>query len=144
MARPRLHIDFFDSFYASMSAAREVIVRAIHLHHAYGNPRPPPDQAMVLRYCIELVVAQTHRVVLWRCQADQVKKAIPNGVDKRPDTYEARLQDLALRSQEETFQSARRVMAIIRVSDTLLERTISTDSTMSPIMQTGVLCRRSI
>lgn len=115
MAKSRLRIDFFDSFYMSMSAARAVIVQAIRLHEVSGNPRPPPDQAMVLRYCIELVVAQTHRVILWRCQPAQLQKAAAAAIGEWPDTYEVRLRALALRSQEETFQSARRVMAIIRV-----------------------------
>lgn len=118
-ARPRLKLDVFDDLYGTLRAARESFTEALLLLSATNVQQP--EQKRILKYCIDFMLAQAHRIVLWRCSEEQLARAqsAPSSVGgiQQDDfeTYKSKLQSLRVRSAEEAFQAARRIMSNITV-----------------------------
>lgn len=83
--------------------------------------RNPPDQKRVLQYCTDFMLAQAHRIILWRCSEEQLTRARTassslTGIQEDDfEKYKTKLQALRVRSTEEAFQAARRIMKDITV-----------------------------
>lgn len=120
VARPRLKLEAFDSFYATMREARQSFHQALDMLQAHGSE--PPTQKRVMQYCMDFMMAQAHRIVLWRCSEEQLERArtapLSSGGIQQDffDTYRSKLQTLRMQSAEEAFQAARRIMRSISVS----------------------------
>lgn len=125
-ARPRLKLQTFERFYSTMKQCRESFAEALLLLRA--TSREPPEQKRVLQYCMDFMLAQAHRIVLWRCSDEQLERArtAPASIGQDDyETYKVKLQILRHQSTEEAFQAARRIMRTIGVSHCLSERRTS-------------------
>ena len=78
--------------------------------------KPIPDQARVIRYCMEFLVSQAHRSLTWRCQSAQIARSRISDFNPNDATndYVTRLQALRLRSEDEAFQACTRTLNMIR------------------------------
>lgn len=129
VARERLNIAFFDRFWVKMAECRSALCDSIELWKACG--RQPQEQKHVIAYAMEFVVAQAHRSIAWRCSEEQLARAQSSssssgsgnrapgsgGMYKQSwELYKEDLQALRLRSTEEAFAAARRIIPSISVS----------------------------
>jgi hypothetical protein len=109
----------FDTLYSTIKQCRESFGQALVL--LQSTDRLPPEQKRILQYCMEFMLAQAHRIVSWRCSEEQLARArtaSSSGSGSQQDdfeTYKSALQSLRVRSAEEAFQAARRVMRTIGV-----------------------------
>jgi hypothetical protein len=117
VARPRLNIEFFDTFYPLLAQCRNSLHEALEMFKPTGKPRP--EQTRVIAYSVDFMMAQAHRIVLWRCSEEQLQRAStaataqPGKDVENIETYKMKLQMLRSRSTEEAFQAARRIMKVI-------------------------------
>ena len=114
VAKSQINISFFDTYYATLSSCRDLVAEAIMLASQLKMVRPIPEQARIIRYCIEFLVTQAHRSVLWRCQASQIARSRVTEFGANGDTYTAKLQALKTRSENEAYQAFRRVLQMIK------------------------------